>query len=137
MGRSRGRQLSLDASSCRRAEQLCGRHQRDDQCLLDARGLLSRSEGGARRCPPGDRRVFDAAGEDLTFFYAKESDGPVPQVRKLTKLGDAGSEPALVLLDIPDNGGYYTCDTKVTAETIRAFLADYKAGGKLERKQLG
>lgn len=78
-----------------------------------------------------------AAGEDLIFFYAMESDGPVPQVRKLTKLGDAGSEPALVLLDIPDNGGYYTCDTKVTAETIRAFLADYKAGGKLERKQLG
>merc|ERR1712137_632958 len=78
-----------------------------------------------------------AAGEDLIFFYAKESDGPLPQVRKLTKLGDAGSEPALVLLDIPDNGGYYTCDTKVTAETIRAFLADYKAGGKLERKQLG
>jgi len=77
------------------------------------------------------------AGEDMIFFYAKESDGPVPQVRKLTKLGDAGSEPALALLDIPDNGGYYTCDTKVTAETIREFLADYKVGGKLTRKQLG
>jgi len=77
-----------------------------------------------------------AAGEDLLFFKASANDGPVGQVRKLTKSGAASAEPALLLLDIPDNGGYFTCDGPVTPDSLLGFIADYKAG-KLERKQLG
>ena len=44
--------------------------------------------------------------------------------------------PQLVLLDIPDNGGYYTSPaTEVTAETITGFLEAYKAKA-LDRQQL-
>ena len=58
------------------------------------------------------------------------------QVRKLTKIGDASDKPQLVILDIPDQGGYYVSEDKVDAEGIAAFVAKFKAGG-LERKQLG
>ena len=58
------------------------------------------------------------------------------QVRKLTKLGEAGAAPHLVVLDIPDEGGFYVCEGAVDADGIAAFVAKYKAGS-LERKQLG
>lgn len=77
-----------------------------------------------------------AAKEEMHFFYAPSAEGPVEQVRKLTKLGEAPSAPQVVLLDIPDEGGYYTLDaSEVTSEGITKLLTDYKAG-RLERKQL-
>ena len=43
----------------------------------------------------------------------------------------------MILLDIPDDGGYYVSPaTEVTAETVSGFLEAYKAGA-LERQQLG
>ena len=43
----------------------------------------------------------------------------------------------LVLLDIPDDGGFYVApDGPITAESVTSFLDKYKEGG-LERKQLG
>jgi len=78
-------------------------------------------------------------GDELIFFTATVKDGgPVGQIRKLTKLGaEPSAQPQLLLLDIPDDGGYYTAPpAEVTTESVKAFLADYKAG-KLERKQLG
>lgn len=78
-----------------------------------------------------------AAGEEILFFQAKASEGPVTQVRKLCKLGEAGATPQVVLLDIPDDGGYYVADTPLfDANAVKAFVAEYKAGN-LERKQLG
>jgi len=78
-----------------------------------------------------------AAGESTCFFYAPTGDGPVEQIRKLTKLSAKPNEAQLVLLDIPDNGGYYVSPaTAVTAEAVEAFLEGYKAGA-LERMQLG
>jgi len=76
-------------------------------------------------------------GDELLFFYASErGGGPVDQIRKLTKLGEVAAQPQLLLLDIPDEGGYYTAPpAEVTAESVKAFLADFRAG-KLERKQL-
>lgn len=77
-----------------------------------------------------------AAGESTCFFYAPTSGGPVDQIRKLTKSEPVKGEPNLILLDIPDNGGYYVSPAKeVTAETVGAFLEAYKSGA-LERKQL-
>ena len=71
------------------------------------------------------------------FFYAQESGGIGDKIRELTKLGAPTATPQLVLLDIPDNGGFYVSSaTECTKDTIVDFLGKYKAGG-LERKQLG
>jgi len=71
------------------------------------------------------------------FFIATSAQGPAEQIRKLTGLGDAGATPQLLLLDIPDEGGFYVSDAKeVSAKTISGFIAAYKAGS-LSRKQLG
>ena len=60
-----------------------------------------------------------------------------PQVRKLTGVGDASATAQMILLDIPDEGGFYVApDGPVTADAVSDFLAKYKAGS-LERKQLG
>jgi len=78
-----------------------------------------------------------AAGQATCFFYAPSDDGPVNQVRKLTKCAAVSGEPTIVLLDIPDDGGFYVSPAKeVTSETISALLEGHKAGA-LERKQLG
>ena len=77
------------------------------------------------------------AGSSTAFFYAPSGDGPVGQVRKLCKLADVLPSPQIVLLDIPDDGGYYLSPaTEVTAETIQGFLEAYKAKA-IDRKQLG
>ena len=77
-----------------------------------------------------------AGGAEELYFCAKASGQIADQVRKLTKIGDASDKPQLVILDIPDQGGYYVSEDKVDAEGIAAFVAKFKAGG-LERKQLG
>jgi nucleoredoxin len=77
-----------------------------------------------------------AGGAEELYFCAKASGQIADQVRKLTKIGDAIDKPQLVILDIPDQGGYYVSEDKVDAEGIAAFVAKFKAGG-LERKQLG
>merc|ERR1719316_1883482 len=48
-----------------------------------------------------------ASGGDpeFLFFVARASSGPAGQIRKLCGLPDADGTPALLLLDIPDNGG--------------------------------
>jgi nucleoredoxin len=78
-----------------------------------------------------------ASDEDpeFLFFLANSADGPVPRVRQLCKLDDAAG-PQLLLLDIPDNGGFYVGEPKqISTDGLRAWLSDYK-GSKLERKQL-
>jgi len=86
----------------------------------------------------------DASGEDAEFAFTMvtKTEELAERIRsmiglKSVKAGEA-QEPALVLMDIPDDGGYYIADAGkgVTAEVVESFLADYKAGGKLERKQL-
>jgi nucleoredoxin len=72
--------------------------------------------------------------EMLTFFASEEA-GPVGQIRKLTKQGKNG-KIAVILLDIPDNGGYYVMDGEVTMENIKAFVAAWE-GKTLSRQQLG
>jgi len=76
-----------------------------------------------------------AAGGEELYFVARAAGQVADQVRKLTKLGEAGAEPQLLILDIPDEGGFYVHDGKVGPDSVAAFVAKYKAGG-LERKQL-
>merc|ERR1711988_680895 len=77
------------------------------------------------------------AGKDIEampFRFYKGPDGGVAgQVRNLTNTQD-GSK--LMLLDIPDDGGFYVCQKEAsTLEAVREFLSDYSAK-KLERQQL-
>merc|ERR1711998_318549 len=78
-----------------------------------------------------------AAGDSTCFFYAGSVGGPTEQIRRLTSLSEPSKGAAqMLLLDIPDDGGYYTSDaTEVTAETVTTFLEAYRAKS-LERKQL-
>lgn len=54
------------------------------------------------------------------------------------KLAKTGSPPAMLLLDIPNEGGYYlpADGTAITLEGVRKFLDDHKEK-RLPRKQLG
>jgi len=73
----------------------------------------------------------------MLFFIATSSQGAVGKVRELTKLGAPAEEPQLVLLDIPDEGGFYVSPAgPLSADTIVDFLDKYKTRG-LERQQLG
>merc|ERR1739848_306641 len=73
---------------------------------------------------------------EFLFFIAKSGDGPVARIRELCKL-NGDTAPQLLLLDIPDNGGFYVGDgPELTVDGLRKWLSEYK-GSKLERKQLG
>eukprot|EP00966_Prymnesium_polylepis_P194937 4518686-Prymnesium_polylepis.1 len=73
----------------------------------------------------------------MLFFSAKSSEGAVPQVRKLTDVNEASDKPQMVLIDIPDDGGFYVAEPAgLTAESLGAFVDAYKQG-VLKRKQLG
>lgn len=76
-----------------------------------------------------------AAKEDVLFFCARSAEGPAAQVRKLTKLGEPMASAQLIILDIPDDDGYYTYTGEVTADSVKQFVEAYKAG-TLERQQL-
>jgi nucleoredoxin len=83
------------------------------------------------------RAAAKAADEDseFLFFCAKSSSGAVPRVRQLCKLSET-TAPQLILLDIPDNGGFYVAEgVELTTDGVRKWLSDFK-GSKLERKQL-
>merc|ERR550537_31921 len=75
---------------------------------------------------------------EALVFVACDPEGPAERVRQLCKLplNAKGLEPQVVVLDIPDQGGFYLPETEVTTEGLRAMLGDLKAG-KFARKQLG
>lgn len=79
-------------------------------------------------------------GPELLFFYAFEPSNVSSRIRQLCKLPPAeksGDEVTMLLLNIPDNGGFYISSEKdINSETIQSFLEKFKTGG-LERKQLG
>jgi len=77
-------------------------------------------------------------GPAAICFYATTGDGVVGRVRELTKL-KACDKPALLMLDIPDNGGFYVCkESELNESKIRDFLTAWKSGSiKGERQQLG
>merc|ERR1712094_102929 len=63
-------------------------------------------------------------GPDAICFYAKTTDGVVGRVRELTKLKTPSDKPTLLLLDIPDQGGFYVTEKdELDAAAIREFLA--------------
>jgi nucleoredoxin len=79
------------------------------------------------------------SGDDseLCFIMGTESGELVDKVRGLVGLS-AEKGTRMILIDIPDNGGYYVAEAgaQVITSSVEEFLASYKAG-TLERKQLG
>jgi nucleoredoxin len=79
------------------------------------------------------------AGEDpeFNFFTASKEGGLSERIRDECSLEEK-SGPVVVLMDIPDNGGYYKGPTgaDVTATSIEKLLADYSAK-TLTRCQMG
>ena len=76
---------------------------------------------------------------DMAFFTCTESGGLTGRLREMTKVGDASADKIqLVLIDIPDNGGYYVYNEDVSDvnKAIAQFYEFYRAGA-LERQQLG
>lgn len=104
----------------------------DEKCVIALGNddlLFAVLKGVAQRCY--DETDSDIREMPWRFFRAPP--GTVTdQVRNLTKVqGDK-----LVMLDIPDGGSFYTCDTRTCCgASIREWLADV-AAGKIEKKTL-
>ena len=83
------------------------------------------------------KELKGADGSDFLFFYGTKSGGYVDRVRQLCGLDgdDKKGEVCMVLLDIPDNGGYYVSKGgDITADSIKEFVNERK---KSDRVQLG
>merc|ERR1719378_2032094 len=75
-------------------------------------------------------------GPECIFFTGKQAGGIVSRIRALTGLEEVPTTAQIIMLDIPDNGGFYVAgDTSVNTENIRGFLEDYK-NKSLSRQQL-
>jgi len=72
------------------------------------------------------------------FYTGKAAGGVTDRVRQLCQAGEAGEVPQLILLDIPDNGGYYkTGDVaNVTEDVLNTLIEGYR-NKSLTRHQLG
>jgi len=80
------------------------------------------------------------SGEDpILFFFTTGADGITSQIRKLTGVKPKGSEPQLLMLDIPDDGGFHVADLGkaggFTTASVNTFLQDFKTK-KTTRQQL-
>jgi nucleoredoxin len=79
------------------------------------------------------------SGEEpkFLFFTAKEHEGPVPQVKKLLSLPEElVTTPMVVILDIPDQGGFYIDKpAEITIDTIKESIRKYN-DKELTRSQL-
>lgn len=70
---------------------------------------------------------------DMDFLWAVDPNGIAPRVRDALKMPKVSDEATMVILDIPDNGGFYTTDeTDPTVENIAKFIENPG-----ERKQIG
>jgi nucleoredoxin len=66
--------------------------------------------------------------EFIKFYWACNPDAPLASnIRRACKLGDVSDVPAMVLLDIPDDGNFYVSEeTEITAVSIVNFLSHYQ-----------
>jgi nucleoredoxin len=104
-----------------------------EQCVI----LFDMPESsGANAVKTVAAEYYEKAGKDIEsmpmqFFWASEG-GVTEQLRKLTGFEGKG----LMLLDIPDDGGFYVCEkSEITVDTVREFICNVQEK-KIDRKQL-
>mmetsp|Transcript_21964 Transcript_21964/g.22698 ORF Transcript_21964/g.22698 Transcript_21964/m.22698 type:complete len:285 (-) Transcript_21964:158-1012(-) len=105
----------------------------DDDDQNDARTILA-SFGEIH----AKSKVNTPEGPEMIFFYAFQKSPISDQIRRLAQLPtvEKSTTPKLLLLDIPDNGGFYVSDAEeVTEDTVRDFIQGYK-NKSLRRNQL-
>jgi nucleoredoxin len=61
------------------------------------------------------------AKEDICYFTAKSDSQIASSLRRMTKVS-AKDKAQLLILDIPDDGGYYVYDGDVTADSFASFF---------------
>jgi len=64
-------------------------------------------------------------GDKCNFLWALSTDGLAPRIRSLLSMPKIpGEEPTMVILDLPDEGGYYKNETQtsITADSIMEFI---------------
>lgn len=73
---------------------------------------------------------------DMAFLIVTENEGLAPRIRSVLGLPEHSLAPRLMIVDIPDNGGYYKGpEGDVTAATVQKFVDDYMAKS-LTREQM-
>jgi nucleoredoxin len=73
-------------------------------------------------------KVKAGSSDLVVHFFVATSVSPIStRIRELCQVGEPTKKPLLILLDIPDNGGFYLSDsTQFTADTIKDFLNGYQ-----------
>lgn len=72
----------------------------------------------------------------MAFLIVTENEGLAPRIRSVLGLPEHSLAPRLMIVDIPDNGGYYKGpEGDVTAATVQKFVHDYMAKS-LTREQM-
>merc|ERR1712217_59482 len=96
----------------------------EEQCLI-LLGGTSESEAALKSVA---EQYYTQAGKDVESmsirFFSGKAGGVTEQLRKLTGV----TEDKLVMLDIPDDGGFYVCDAeKLSTDVVNQFLSDVAA----------
>jgi len=100
-------------------------------CAMNKNGYCGRNLG-QEAIPGSDGQCGPNNGPQCADCKA----GPVVEAQGEEKQEKPQQLPRLVLLDIPDNGGYYVFpEGPITSETVQRFLDDHK-NKNMERKQL-
>ena len=92
--------------------------------------LISFHEGGDDEEQQGVKEVVkEVAGklgksnEGMQFLWALSTKGMSTRVREFVKVKEVTSDPLMLLLDLPDSGEYYKCDSKdITVENVVKFI---------------
>merc|ERR1711976_763434 len=80
--------------------------------------------------PYGDLDAND--GDDISYYWCTNPKGLGGRVREVIKMKEIGEDPLVVLLDVPDQGGFYVSEeSDFSKESVVKFL---NAPG--ERKQM-
>merc|ERR1712054_332806 len=104
----------------------------EEQCLI----MLGNSADSEAALKSVAEEHYKKAGREVDSmslrFFSGKAGGVTEQLRKLTGV----TEDKLIMLDIPDDGGFYICDAeKLSTDVIDQFISDV-AAKQVERKQL-
>merc|ERR1712031_23684 len=103
----------------------------EEQCLI----LLGGDSDSQAVLKSVAEQYYTKAGKDVDSmpirFFSGKAGGVTAQIRKLTGV----TEDKLVMLDIPDDGGFYICDAgTISVDVVSKFISDV-TDKRVERKQ--